>query len=249
MAAPLQRALYPTLAQCRYLNQASLGLVSEPAVDAMRAFLDDIARHGNLHMTDEEEVAFASALRSRAARMLHAEPDRVALVGGASELMGQLPGMLEPQRGSAILCVASDFPAVTRPWLRYAEARDCCVRFIEDDPTVDLTEALVDAVDSSTGAVAVSHVQYGTGTRIDVPRLRAATAPLGVPLIVDSTQAAGVLRVDATEWEADVVVASGYKWLGGHGGIALAVMSPQLLAQPPTSPGWMGCACSRAPSI
>ena len=179
MAAPLQRALYPTLAQCRYLNQASLGLVSEPAVDAMRAFLDDIARHGNLHMTDDEEVAFASALRSRAARMLHAEPDRVALVGGASELMGQLPGMLEPQRGSAILCVASDFPAVTRPWLRYAEARDCCVRFIEDDPAVDLTEALVDAVDD-TGR-GVRQPQRGVRGRELLPAAADADVVAGQP--------------------------------------------------------------------
>ena len=84
----------------------------------------------------------------------------------------------------------------------------------------------------------MSYVQYGTGTRIDVPRLRAATKPMEVPLIVDATQAAGLLRVDTDAWGADGVVASGYKWLGGHGGIALAVMSPDLLAQPPPSPGW-----------
>jgi hypothetical protein len=49
--ALLPRALYPTLAQCRYLNQASLGLISQPAVEQMRLFLDDVAQHGNLHMT------------------------------------------------------------------------------------------------------------------------------------------------------------------------------------------------------
>jgi hypothetical protein len=30
------------------------------------------------------------------------------------------------------------------------------------------------------------------------------------------------------------------KWLGGHGGIALAVLDPELLTMPPPSPGWMG---------
>ena len=38
--------------------------------------------------------------------------------------------------------------------------------------------------------------------------------------------------------ECDAVVASGYKWLGGHGGVALAIMSPRLLEQIPF-PGWM----------
>jgi selenocysteine lyase/cysteine desulfurase len=48
------------------------------------------------------------------------------------------------------------------------------------------------------------------------------------------------MRVDAAAWGADAVVASGYKWLGGHGGVALAVMSPLLLEQIPPLPGWMG---------
>ncbi|MCH8168554.1 MAG: aminotransferase class V-fold PLP-dependent enzyme, partial [Proteobacteria bacterium] len=46
--------------------------------------------------------------------------------------------------------------------------------------------------------------------------------------------------VDAKGWDADVVVCSGYKWLGGHGGVGLAVMSPRFLDQCPPSPGWMG---------
>ena len=48
------------------------------------------------------------------------------------------------------------------------------------------------------------------------------------------------MRVDAAAWDADAVVASGYKWLGGHGGVALAVISPLLLEQIPPLPGWMG---------
>ena len=46
--------------------------------------------------------------------------------------------------------------------------------------------------------------------------------------------------MDAATWDADVVVSSGYKWLGGHGGVALAVMAPSLLEQMPPLPGWMG---------
>ena len=48
------------------------------------------------------------------------------------------------------------------------------------------------------------------------------------------------MRVDAAAWDADAVVSSGYKWLGGHGGVALAAMSPRLLEQIPPLPGWMG---------
>ena len=104
----------------------------------------------------------------------------------------------------------------------------------------DLTDTLIEAIDESTSVVAVSSVQYATGTVVDISRLRQSTVQVGARLIVDATQAAGAMRVDAAAWDADAVVASGYKWLGGHGGVALAIMSPRLLEQIPPLPGWMG---------
>ncbi len=141
----LPRSDYPTLAGSVYLNQASLGLVGRPAVAAMHAFLDDVARHGNRFMSDRDEVAYLEALRERGARLLNVDADEIAIIGGASELLGQLPYLLRPESGSAVLAVASDFPAVTRPWLRLADQGGCKVRFVDDAPSVDLTDALVDA--------------------------------------------------------------------------------------------------------
>ena len=71
MLSPMiQRTDYPTLQECVYLNQASLGLIGNPAVEAMHDLLDRVARHGNLRMSDEDEVAFLDGLRERAARLL-----------------------------------------------------------------------------------------------------------------------------------------------------------------------------------
>ena len=75
---------------------------------------------------------------------------------------------------------------------------------------------------------------------VDVPRLREACARAGARLVVDATQAAGILKVDSQRWKADAVVTSGYKWLGGHGGVALSAVSPSLLEQDPPLPGWFG---------
>ena len=231
---------YPSLGQSVYLNQASLGLIGQPAVTAMHTFIDEVARHGNLYMSDRDEVAYFETLRERASRLLHCDSAQVAIVASASEILGQLPMLLQPRSKSTILAVSSDFPALTRPWLRLAALKEHTVRFVDDLPTHDLTDGLIAAMDESTSVVAVSSVQYATGTVVDIYRLRQTTAQVGARLIVDATQAAGAVRVDAAAWDADAVVASGYKWLGGHGGVALAVMSPRLLEQIPPLPGWMG---------
>jgi len=234
------RSVYPSLGQSVYLNQASIGLIGQPAVAAMHTFIDDVARHGNLYMSDSDEVEYCEKLRERAARLLHCDSAHVAIVAGASEILGQLALLLQPRLNSTILAVSSDFPAITRPWLRLATLKDHRVHFVEDQPTCNLTDTLIEAIDENTAVVAVSSVQYATGTIVDISRLRRSTAQVGARLIVDATQAAGAMPVDAAAWDADAVVASGYKWLGGHGGVALAIMSPLLLDQIPPLPGWMG---------
>jgi selenocysteine lyase/cysteine desulfurase len=141
---------------------------------------------------------------------------------------------------ATILAVSSDFPAITRPWVRQSYFEEIRVRFIDDLPDRDLTHAIINAIDDTTSVIAVSSVQYATGTLVDVRRLAKSAQKVGAFLIVDATQAAGAMRVDASIVEADAVVSSGYKWLGGHGGVALAVVSESLLKQPPILPGWMG---------
>ena len=97
MISPLfDRLDYPSLRQSAYLNQASLGLISQPAVTAMHTFIDNVARHGNLHMSDSDEVAYCETLRERASRLLHCDSSRVAIVASASEILGQLPMLLQP---------------------------------------------------------------------------------------------------------------------------------------------------------
>ena len=126
--ALIDRSQYPTLTDCIYLNQASLGLIGQPAVRAMHEFLDDIARHGSLKMTDEDEVGFFESLRARGARILSCDTDRLAILASASELLGQLPFMIPLKSGGKIIAVSTDFPAVTRPWIRYEEESDCANR-------------------------------------------------------------------------------------------------------------------------
>ncbi|MEM8484613.1 MAG: aminotransferase class V-fold PLP-dependent enzyme [Bacteroidota bacterium] len=240
IAALFPRSDYPALDQHTYLNQASLGLIGQPAAQAMHTFLDEIGRHGNLNMTDKEEVDFFESLRERGARLLRCKPSQLAILASASEMLGQLPFLLRPPKGSNIVLVSSDFPAITRPWIQYAIASDCELVFVEDRASENLTDTLENAIGKETRVVAISAVQFATGSVVDIPRLRRATARVNAQLVIDATQMAGAMPVDAAEWGADAVVTSGYKWLGGHGGVALAALSSALLKKDPLLPGWMG---------
>jgi cysteine desulfurase / selenocysteine lyase len=236
------RSGYSTLRESAYLNQASLGLIGQRAVEAMHAMLDEVARHGNLHMSDEQEVAFLADLRGRAAELLSVDGRRVALVSSASELLTQAPFLLSPPAGSKVIAVATDFPAITRPWLRLETTGRCVIDFVADRPDSDLTTDVIARIDAETSVVAIGWVQFATGTVIDVPRLRAATDQVGARLLLDVTQGAGALSADASVWRPDMLVSSGYKWLGGHGGVAFGVLAEDLVSEIPPLPGWFGAA-------
>jgi selenocysteine lyase/cysteine desulfurase len=241
-SALLDRSQYPCLVESVYLNQASLGLIGQPAVAAMHSFLENVARHGNLSISDSDEINYGHALREVAGRLFHNDPSRIAILAGASELLGQFPLLFRLKPNATILVVSSDFPAITRPWVRQSYYEKIRVRFVDDLPDRDLTDTIINGIDETTGVIAVSSVQYATGTLVDVRRLARSAQQVGAFLIVDATQAAGAMRVDTSTLEADAVVASGYKWLGGHGGVALAALSDSLLKQLPILPGWMGAA-------
>lgn len=234
------RTQYNSLTDAIYLNQASLGLTGQPSVSAMHAYLDDIGRHGNMNLTDAQEVALFAPLRKNAAALMNCPPEQLAIMSSAGEMLSQLPYLFNVPAGSKFLSVSTDFPAITRPWIAYAETHDIALQFVDEQVGVDLTDALIEAIDESTAVVAVSYVQFSTGTRSDVYRLREATRKVGAYLVVDVTQAAGAVPIDAKGWEADIVVSSGYKWLGGQGGIGLAVVAPVFLKKTPPAPGWMG---------
>ena len=233
------RDRYAALERCTYLNQASLGLVPLATMDAMEAFLRQTAQFGNLYLSDDQETAILNGLRTSAAELLGTSADAVAVIASASEGLGQVASVLEPEPGTVLL-VRSDFPSVTYPWLAAAERREISLRFVDDQADRDLTQALVDAIDRATAAVAFGVVQYATGTRVDARRVAERAHEVGARVVVDATQLAGAGVVDAIGWSADALVTSGYKWLSAHGGVALLAIAPHLVPRVPALVGWKG---------
>src|SRR5438034_3039694 len=46
-------------------------LIGQPAVAAMHSFLENVARHGNLYMSDSDEINYGHALRDRKSTRLN----------------------------------------------------------------------------------------------------------------------------------------------------------------------------------
>ena len=237
----IDRGEYAALAGCTYLNQASLGLIPRVSVEASIRFLTEVAQHGNVHLSDQAEAEILDSLRAAASGLLGAPAGSIAVVGGASEGLGQVAAILSA-RGGEVVLVRGDFPSVTWPWLAAHERSGMRVRWVREAAGEDLTRSLVDAVGEQTTVVCVSAVQYSTGTRIDVPALVARARTVAARVVVDVTQMAGAEPVTMQTWGVDALVCSGYKWLSAPGGVAVLALGDELVATVPPIVGWKGSA-------
>jgi len=241
MDALIDLGEYAAHAYCTYLNQASLGLIPRASVEASVRFLTDVAQHGNLRLSDQAEATVLDGLRTAAARLFGAPVASVAVVGGASEGLGQLAALLSSAAGEVVL-VPSDFPSVTYPWLAARDRLGMRIRWVPDTPDHDLTLALCDAIGERTTVVCVSAVQFATGSQVDVAALVARARDVGARVVVDVTQLAGAAPVTMTQWGVDALVCSGYKWLSAPAGVALLAVTENLAAAIPVIVGWKGSA-------
>jgi cysteine desulfurase/selenocysteine lyase len=238
-SAVIPREEYAALEHCVYLNQASLGLVPRRSTEVMVEFLVGVAQYGNVRLSDAAEERILDDLRAAAAGLFDAPLRSIAVVGGASEALGQL-AILTATAGGEVVLVASDFPSVTYPWLVARERFGMVVKWVEDNPGQDLTAALVAGIQSGTTTVCFSAVQFATGTLVDVGEVVRRAHAVGARVIVDVTQMAGAMAVSQRSWSADALVCSGYKWLSTHGGVALLAVTDELLHHVPPMVGWKG---------
>ena len=235
------RETFAALRSCIYLNQASLGLVPQASTEAMVRFAVDVAQHGNARLSDDQEARILDELREAGAAFLDAPAGSVAVVGGASEALGQLTAILASRAGSVVL-IRTDFPSVTYPWLGAQQRLGTRITWVDDEPSKDLTTVVLEAIQSDTSTVCISAVQYATGSAVDVHEIVRRAHQVDAKVIVDVTQLAGAAPMSMRDWGADAVVCSGYKWLSGHGGVALLAVDEELAQETPYVVGWKGTA-------
>ncbi|MCZ4068846.1 aminotransferase class V-fold PLP-dependent enzyme [Microbacterium sp. H37-C3] len=217
-----------------YLNFASYGPPSLAVIETIGALAHDASlgrASAQLHAQDRRGLAAVS-------RLTGFDPDAVTLTTSTS--LGLLQVAFGLPRGEVLVSEA-EFPANLYAWWRSEDAGLTRVRslpIIAGGPLAPVTpERVAAAVRPDTVAVAVSAVDFRTGTRADLAGLREAVGDR--LLIVDGIQGFGVLDIDWTV--ADALVVGGQKWLRAGWGAGFTALSPRALERLlPRLGGWTG---------
>jgi selenocysteine lyase/cysteine desulfurase len=142
--------------------------------------------------------------------------------------------------GDNIVTFSREFPSNIYPWLRLRDVYGVEVRMCEErNGRIDLAE-LENIIDRNTRVVAVSHVQYASGFRIDLERLGRTVRQHDALFVVDAIQALGVVPVNVEADLIDVAAGASHKWLLGPEGVGYLYLSDRARNRiQPTLVGWV----------
>ena len=211
------RAQFPVLDRYAYLNAGSAGPLPQAVVDAVRARLERDVAEGRSGKTYIEEIfELRERVRGGIADVLGTSAEAIALVESTTRGCQVVLAGLGLGSDDEIVTTADEHFGLLGP-VHETGARVVVAEADED--------ALLAAVTPRTRLIALSHVLWTTGRRLDLGRLR---HPDGPPLLVDGAQSAGAIPVNLES--ADFYTVSAQKWLcGPDPSGALYVRDPERL--------------------
>lgn len=221
----LATELYPRLDGAAFMDHAAVARIPEPV---RRAIVDMAGRMAAPVFPDS--LALADRVREKVAALIGGAAAGVALTRSTSHGLSIVARGLEWRPGDNVVSVRGEYPSNIYPWMALDGVE---LRLVEPDGGRIEPWRVLEHVNARTRIVAVSHVQFLSGYRLDLATLGAACRERGVLLCVDCMQSVGALPVDVEAMRIDVLASGSWKWLLGVSGMAFCYIRPDLV---PTLP-------------
>lgn len=231
------RSRFPVLERKTYLNSGSYCALAETVKEAINNYMDDrllVGANWDVWVTKNESV------RSLMAQVLRAEPDEIAVTASASAGINALASAFD-FTGKRNKVVISDFEFPTNAQIWHAqELRGAEIVHVHRDADGYIPlEHFEKAIDEETQLVAVTHVCFRNGAKLDIAGIVKLAHAKGAKVMLDCYQAVGALTVDVKKLDVDFAVGGMLKYLLGTAGLGFLYVRKEMIpALTPTNTGW-----------
>jgi selenocysteine lyase/cysteine desulfurase len=231
------RKEFPVLGRKTYLNSGSYCALANDVKAAFEAYMEDrllVGANWDVWITKNESV------RTLTASLLNAHPDEVAVTASVSAGLNALASALSftSPRNKVIV---SDFEFPTNAQIWHAqEPRGARVVHVPRaaDGYIPL-ENFAKAIDEQTQLVAITHVCFRNGAKLDIPGIVRLARAKGAMVLLDCYQSVGSMDIDVKALDVDFAAGGMLKYLLGTAGIAfLYVRDSFTKSLVPTNSGW-----------
>ncbi|MEM7125104.1 MAG: aminotransferase class V-fold PLP-dependent enzyme [Chloroflexota bacterium] len=160
------------------------------------------------------------------------DPGRVIFTKNVTEALNTtLFGLLQP--GERVITSAGEHNSVMRPlrWLETNRLITVTVVPCDSQGILDL-DALASALQQPTRVVVLTHASNVTGVINPLPAISQLVRAAGALLVIDAAQTAGVMPIDLTADDVDVLAFTGHKGLLGPTGTGGLVLGEDVPLRP-----------------
>lgn len=229
MARPQDCFLLPD--QMHYLNSAGQAPRLRRVQAAGEAALLRSATPWRVSIQDWLEQP--ERVRASAAKLLEVSADCLALQGSVAYAMRLAAEIFPLASEQTALVLADEHPSNTAVWGAACQRRGAQLLPVRRAAGQGWTDAVMTAIDHRSAVLALPVCHWHDGAQLDLARIAQRAREMGAALLVDATQAWGVLPVDVAAMDPDMVVAAGHKWLLGAPGLAYTYVAPRHHAAEP----------------
>jgi len=214
------RAKFPVTSRSVYLNTAAAGPLAESTAKAGAEYYEQMMNDGDVHW--DAWLARREEVRKQVAAFINAEPEEIGFTTNTSSGMNLIVDALE-KHGEVISCDL-EFPVTTIAWMH----RRIPVHFVKAAGGVVRPEDIRVAMNTRTGIISMSYVQFSNGFRTDIEELSSIKG--NHALVINASQAAGVFEIDVKRMKIDALCTTGHKWMLSGYGSGFVYISKQLQA-------------------
>lgn len=223
-----------------YLDNGASAQKPQVVIDAITtAYTYEYANvHRGLHTLSNIATDKYEAVRGKVAAFLGApSEDEIILNSGTTEAINMVayswaaPHM---QPGDEIILSIMEHHANIVPWHFLRERQGVVIKWVNVDENGDLDPgAVLAAVTPRTKLIAVTHMSNVLGTVVDVKSICTGAAELGIPVLVDGSQAAVHMPVNVADIGCDFYAVTGHKLYGPSGSGAIYVRKERMAEMQP----------------
>ena len=225
--------VFPILKNWAYFNHAGASPWPIQTTRAVQQFAEQFA--GNAFL-GRDWFGELEVLRGHLATLIGARgPDEVAIVRNTSDGICAIASGLDWKRGDRIVSPAVEYPSNVYPWMDACERQGAELITVPERvdeqgvARVSEDELLATADHHRTKIIALSHVQWASGQRMDIEKIGAWCKPRGVLFAVDVIQSLGVVPVDVQAANVDFLFTGGHKWLMAPAGAGILYCRRELI--------------------
>lgn len=236
------REEFPTLASGIHLLSHSLGPVPRAVRQSMTEYYDAWEHHTSEDAWATSWWTLSRRVGDRIARILGGAPGSVQIQPNASIAMATVASCFDFKSGARnkVVTTALDFPSMEYFW----DAQRQIGAKIEVVPSTNGVsvplERILDAIDGETSLVALSHTSYCSSWRVDAGAIVERAHAKGGLVLLDVYQSAGVVQLNAADWNVDFLIGGTIKWLCGGPSCGYLYVRPDLQRDlQPRLTGWV----------